>query len=121
MGTLPESHPVLTQSHPVLKQWIAAVTEKDMEDLASLYDKEAIVRGFQEELRGIDEILDHLLAYRRQLRKMALAGIEALHQSDGGLRFETVVRSMWGERRVQHAWTLAGDRISQHEMVLVGS
>lgn len=107
--------------HPVLSQWIDAVAQKAVDELVRLYHDHAVVRGFHEELHGSAEIEDHLIASQRQLRKMALAGIDSFHAGGDRITFHTVVRSVWGQRRVRHAWVLQGGQISEHRMELVGA
>ncbi len=106
--------------HPLVRRWVDSLCAFDLEALVECYDAGAVVKAFQEEARGRQEIGDQLTAFRRYLRDVRVDEVGVMVASDGHFRFETQVRGRLGHARIRHDWVMAGDRIADHAMQIVG-
>lgn len=105
-----------TALHPLVERWIDCLQSFDLERLVDCYDPRAVLKAFQEVVRGRDEIEDHFTAFGRYLRGVRVDDVRAVAAGADRFSFETSVRGRLGSARIRHDWTLSGDRITDHVM-----
>lgn len=103
----------------IVRQWLDRLQSCDLEGLVDLYEPQAELRSWYETWRGHAEIEDGLTFARRWIRDIRIDAVEPVTQKDGTMVFETTVRGKIGRARVRHTWTVAGDRILDHQLALL--